>query len=386
MKKYSCFWFLLLLLACGGGEEPVRAEDDNGGSSPGDIPLPDIDLVLTITDSIGIELGDSNYVFGMPILAEFTPDGNIAVLDAQKMGILFYTPEGEYIRTVGREGSGPGEFLLPTSFSFIPDGGLVVADAMAGKVVFFDSTYEYSSDVSGFFPSPPVTVRGVEGGAFAGLQSVFEQNDDGMFLGFKLVRWEGEDFSETVEYFATLNQFDPTDIASAIQDNMFFFTSSPDGRVYRTPFSSKEFIIEGYMPDGTSFLYICDEDYQKVPKSDEEIQIEIDLVNSRLASSGMPPGAFEWEPDPYRSATYGLFIDAEDRIWVRLGYYREVVFRIYDQDGNLRLNAMLDYRGDFRDVETWQVIVNEYGILAFDPAPEDYPRIYILAVSEGLRD
>jgi len=355
MKKYSCFWFLLLLLACGGGEEPVRAEDDNGESSPGDIPLPDIDLVLTVVDSIGIELGDSNYVFGMPILAEFTPDGNIAVLDAQKMGILFYTPEGEYIRTVGREGSGPGEFLLPTSFSFIPDGGLVVADAMAGKVVFFDSTYEYSSDVSGFFPSPPVTVRGVEGGAFAGLQSVFEQNDDGMFLGFKLVRWEGEDFSETVEYFATLNQFDPTDIAS-------------------------------YMPDGTSFLYICDEDYQKVPKSDEEIQIEIDLVNSRLASSGMPPGAFEWEPDPYRSATYGLFIDAEDRIWVRLGYYREVVFRIYDQDGNLRLNAMLDYRGDFRDVETWQVIVNEYGILAFDPAPEDYPRIYILAVSEGLRD
>ena len=37
-------------------------------------------------------------------------------------------------------------------------------------------------------------------------------------------------------------------------------------------------------------------------------------------------------------------------------------------------------------LETLQVVVNQYGILAFDPAPEDYPRIYILDVAEGLRE
>ena len=386
MKKLSLLSFLLLLFACGGGEEPVPAEEDIALSAQGDIPLPDIDLVLTVVDSIGIELGDSNYVFGMPVLAEYSPDGNIAVLDGQKMGILFYTPEGEYLRTVGREGSGPGEFLMPSSFAFIPEGGLVVADAMAGKVIFFDSTYEYSNDVSGFFPSPPVSLRGVEGGAVVGLQSVFEQTDDGMFLGFKLARWEGEAFEETVEYYATLSPFDPTDIAASIQENMFFFTSTDDGRIFRTPFSSEEFVIEGYMPDGTSFLYICDEEYNRIPKSDEEIELEIEMVNTRIASAGMPPGSFEWEPDPYRPATFGLFMDAQDRIWVRLGYYREIVFRVYDLDGNFQLTAMLDYPGDFHDVETWQVVVGSQGILAFDGMPEDYARIYILDSAEGLRD
>jgi hypothetical protein len=322
----------------------------------------------------------------MPILAEYSPDGNIAVLDIQKMGILFYSPDGEYIRTVGREGSGPGEFLMPTSFTFMPDGGIAVADAMAGKVIFFDSTYAYASDVSGFFPSPPVSIRGIEGGAVVGLQSVFEQNDDGMFLGSKLVRWEGEAFEETVEYYATLNPFDPTDIASAIQDNIFFFTSTEDGRVFRTPFSSKEFVVEGYMPDGTSFLYIEDEDYRKVEKSDEEIELEIELVNQRMTAAGVPSGSFAWEPDPYRPATYGLFMDDADRLWVRLGYYREIVFRVYDLDGNLQFTAMLDYPGDFRDVETWQVVIGTQGILAFDSMPDDYPKIYILDITEGLGD
>ena len=88
------------------------------------------------------------------------------------------------------------------------------------------------------------------------------------------------------------------------------------------------------MPDGTAYLTIEDEDYERIPKSEEEIQEEIDLVNERIAMAGVPPGSFEWEPDPYRPAVFGLFMDGDGHIWARLGYYREIVFEIFDTDGN----------------------------------------------------
>jgi hypothetical protein len=257
---------------------------------------------------------------------------------------------------------------------------------MGGRISFFDSTYRYEREVSGFFPQPPAQVRGLSDGAVVGLQATFEQDDEGMWMGFKLARWEGEDFQETVVYHETLNPFDPSDIASAIQENMFFFTTTDDGRVFRSPFSSSEFVIEGYMPDGTSYLRIEDEDYERVPKSDEEIQMEIDLVNERLSMAGVPPGTLQWEPDPYRPAVFGLYMDGEEHIWARLGYYTEIVFEIFDTDGNHVAYAMLDYPGDVMDLATWQVVVDEHGILAFDASPEDYPRIYVIGESEGLRD
>jgi hypothetical protein len=384
MKKVSTALVLALIASCGGGE-PRPAD---GGSVPtgADVPLPAIDMYLVIADSIGVEMGDSNYVFGMPMLAAHAPDGEIAVFDAQKMSLLFYSPDGEFLRQVGREGSGPGEFLMPSSFAFVPGGGLVVADAMSGKLTFFDSTYTYVREVSGFFPQPPAQIRCTADGAVVGLQSVFEQDEEGMRLGFKLARWEGEDFEETVVYHETLNPFDPTDIASAIQENMFFFTTTDEGMVFRSPFSSSNFLIEGYQPDGTSCLMIEDDDYRRVPKSEEEIQTEIDLVNERLSIAGVPPGTIEWEPDPYRPAVFGLFMDAGEHLWARLGYYREVVFEVFDTDGNHVAYAMLDYPGDVDDLVTWQVIVDEQGILAFDTSPEDYPRIYMLEESERPQD
>jgi len=54
-----------------------------------------------------------------------------------------------------------------------------------------------------------------------------------------------------------------------------------------------------------------------------------------------------------------------------------------DTDGNHVAYAMVDYPGDFRDVETWQVSVDRHGFLALDAAPEDYPRVWILEEADA---
>ncbi len=367
---------LLLLFASCGNEIEVPADEQRNDTGETSDALPEIDIYLTVTDSIGVDIGDSNYVFGKPMLAFHSPGGDIAILDIQKLCILFYSPEGEYIQTVGREGSGPGEFLMPASFTFTSDGGIAVSDVMAGKVTFFDSDYEYSGQLTGFFPSAPTVIIGVDSGAIVGMLTAFDQTEEGMFLGFTLARWEGE-VEPTVEYFSTFAPFDPSDIAASSKNVMFMAAAAPDGRVFRAPLSTEDFIIEGYMPDGTSFLYIEDEDFQKVRKTDEEIQDEIDRVNESMAAYGVE-GIVEWEPDPYKTSIMSLSIDSRDRLWVRMGIYSEIVFRVYNMDGEFLFTAGVDFPGDIKSFEDWQVSIDQHGILAFDSLPEDYSRIYIL--------
>ncbi len=376
MKKSMIIILLLLLIASCGNEGEVPAYEQRNDTGNNSDALPEIDIYLAVTDSIGIDIGDSNYVFGKPVMAIHSPDANIAVLDIQKLCILFYSPEGEYIRSVGREGSGPGEFLMPASFTFTSDSGIAVSDVMAGKITFFDSNYEYSDQLIGFFPSAPIAIFGVDSGAIVGMLTAFDQTEEGMFLGFSLERWEGE-IEPTVEYYSTFEPFDPSDIAASSKDIMFMTAASPDGKVFCAPFSTDYFIIEGYMPDGTSFLHIEDEDFRKIRKTDEEIQDEIDRVNENMAAYGVE-GIVEWEPDLYKTSLVSLAIDSFDRLWVRMGIYNEIVFRVYNMDGELLFTAGVDLPGDINSFENWQIIIDQHGILAFNSMPDDYPKIYML--------
>ncbi len=376
MKKSMIIILLLLLLASCGGEKETPADEQGNDAVETSGALPEIDTYLTVTDSIGIDVGDSNYVFGKPTLAFHSPSGDIAILDIQKLCILFYSPEGEYIQTVGREGSGPGEFLMPACFTFLSDGGIAVSDVMAGKITFFDSDYEYSDQLIGFFPSAPTVIIGVDSGAIVGMLTAFDQTEEGMFLGFSLARWEGE-IEPTVEYYSTFEPFDPTDIAASSKDIIFMIAASPDGKVFCAPFSTDDFIIEGYMPDGTSFLHIEDEDFRKVRKTDEEIQDEIDRVNESMAAYGAE-GLIEWEPDLYKTSISSLSIDSFDRLWVRMGIYSEIVFRVYNMDGEFLFTAGVDFPGEIDSFENMQIIIDQHGILAFNSMPDDYPKIYML--------
>jgi len=78
-------------------------------------------------------LGDSNFVFGVIAGAEFTRNGDIAILDAQKSTVSLFTPDGELIRRIGRNGSDSGEFQISSGMTFMPEGGLVVSDVGWGR-------------------------------------------------------------------------------------------------------------------------------------------------------------------------------------------------------------------------------------------------------------
>jgi hypothetical protein len=78
---------------------------------------------------------ESDLILGVLNRVLVDEDGNAYLLDNQLSTIQVVSPEGELLRTLGREGDGPGEFRSPAEMCFLPDGTLGVLQPVPGKVV-----------------------------------------------------------------------------------------------------------------------------------------------------------------------------------------------------------------------------------------------------------
>jgi len=78
---------------------------------------------------------DEDVIFGVVNQAMVDDDNNIYLLDTQLSEVKVFSPEGELINTLGREGDGPGEFRNPGDMCFLPDGTLGVLQGFPGKVI-----------------------------------------------------------------------------------------------------------------------------------------------------------------------------------------------------------------------------------------------------------
>ena len=361
----------LALLACGGGEP----QEANGNGQPESVDGQlEVDRSIVVLDSIGVELGDSNYVFGQPQVVSWTPEGNIAVLDMQLAEVRVFDGQGSYLYRFGREGSGPGEFLMPTALAVSPDGRFVVSDAMGRKLLFFDGDGTHLRSMEGFFPTPPLMIEALDS-AIVGAHYDMQQTEEGMLSGMSLCRWE-DDIAPVVNYHSDLEPFNPETFASEMGQNMVIFTTSPDGRVYRSSVNPEQYVLVGYEPDGTEFLRV-EEQITPVPKTTEEINEEREMVRNRMIQSGAPPSMAEgYEPQPNRPSVAGMHVDDEGRLWIRLGTTDAPTFRVLDADGQELFVAAVEYSGENSN---WTFSGLQDGrMLAVDVNPEMFPKVYIL--------
>jgi len=71
------------------------------------------------------------------------PDARVVVVNAGTNELFFFGRGGEHLRTVGREGQGPGEFTWPRWADTLPDGRIVVWDGPAFRTHVFSPTGEF---------------------------------------------------------------------------------------------------------------------------------------------------------------------------------------------------------------------------------------------------
>ena len=87
--------------------------------------------------SIGVADGAEELMLGNVRAIALGPDGTIHVLEGTP-SLKQFTPAGAYIRTVGRLGSGPGEYRRPDGgLAVLSDGRIVVRDPGNGRMATF---------------------------------------------------------------------------------------------------------------------------------------------------------------------------------------------------------------------------------------------------------
>jgi hypothetical protein len=78
---------------------------------------------------------DEEILFGLVAQALVDDDNNVYLLDSQLSQVEVFTADGEHLKTLGRQGEGPGEFNAAFDMVFMPDGTLGVSQSFPGKLI-----------------------------------------------------------------------------------------------------------------------------------------------------------------------------------------------------------------------------------------------------------
>lgn len=118
--------------------------DSSSASAGADASLDgsDVPVVLVTTDvaSVGALDGAEWETFAGIGDVAFDASGNLYIFDPDNYRVVVTDREGRHLRTLGREGEGPGELHQPSAMAVGRDGAVVVADgASRAFVVYSDS-------------------------------------------------------------------------------------------------------------------------------------------------------------------------------------------------------------------------------------------------------
>ncbi|MCY4574975.1 MAG: 6-bladed beta-propeller, partial [Gemmatimonadetes bacterium] len=87
--------------------------------------------------SIGELDGPEEYLFGWIFSIAVDDDHNVYVFDYQAQHVGVFDSEGDHVRTLGRQGEGPGEFNRAEAIALLPDGRLVVRNPGNQRIEVF---------------------------------------------------------------------------------------------------------------------------------------------------------------------------------------------------------------------------------------------------------
>lgn len=132
---------LWTLLSCADGR------GDRKNDEPGPVGTAETAPLLAYVGSIelepvavlGIADGPPEYALGRITALVPVRNGRFFTCDENDTQVRLYEADGHFVRTAGRKGSGPGEYLDCTHMLRRRDGSLLVNDAHNARLVFFDA-------------------------------------------------------------------------------------------------------------------------------------------------------------------------------------------------------------------------------------------------------
>ena len=122
--------------------------------------------------------GPEEYLFGSVRAITVDDDHNFYILDEQASNVRVFDSAGTYVKTLGREGEGPGEFNVPIGIA-ISDGRVLVRDPANARVQLFHlgtwEAEEWRYGPSNVYMNSPL-YRDDQGRLYVNIATMFDEN------------------------------------------------------------------------------------------------------------------------------------------------------------------------------------------------------------------
>jgi len=305
---------------------------------------------------------DEEIFFGV-INKVLVDDANdIYLLDQQLSEIMVFSADGELIKTLGREGEGPGEFRRPADMAFMPDGTIGVVQTFPGKVIKL-----------GLDGTPAGTWQPTRDAAEGGFFAMVNLRPAGGNLVASGIDIAVDQAAGEVRRHSFLSSFDPAgkllveyvarDVTMSFQDIKFKemelmdfiwrrMDVAPDGRVV-VAIPRYGYQITVFAPDGT-VERVIERAYESWDRDEEITELWTSILET-TASTQAPPGTpieiEDREPD-----VEFLRITTDGAIWVltsRAIYAHTdegfTTYDVFDPNGHFVEQVRFMCEGDPRD-------------------------------------
>jgi hypothetical protein len=347
--------------------------------------------------SIGVLEGADEYQFGNVRAFAVDSEGRMYVYDAHVPVLRVFAPDGTWLRDIGREGEGPGEYKRPDSgLSILPDGRVAIRDPGNGRITLYTPEGEYDGfyRIAGSFNTSRPMIADTAGA----LVTFIVTN-----LGESVFDWERGHArylpDGTVDTLAMPDLGYQEAMVSAQRENSMSTSNVPFTPEQVTAYSPFGYYVVGVSADYTFDLLRPEglvrirKSYQPVPVHRAEADAERERMTDNFRES-YPGWKWNGPPIPDVKPAYGGFYSAEDeRIWVRVPMpsvryldaaqqreeeerlgrtvnpYREpVAFEVFEPTGEFmgRVETpdgfSLSPRPVFRGDTVWAIVRDEYDV------------------------
>lgn len=270
--------------------------------------------------AIGEVDGEGDYVFGRISDVLVDPRGLVHVADAQSAELRVFSSDGRFVRRLGREGEGPGEFGHISGLAVAPSG-VAALDGRLNRVTVFG----LAGDVARTFrlQRPYMILEHHAAMAFDSSGRFFDRA--------RLARGIGVDSLGVITYAADGSVADtallaviPADQVTLERDGVPYMSIprpfaprvsiafGPDGTVYLS--RGNEYRIDVFSPSGDSLRAIR-RTVEPPRVTEAERDSALVFIRETLESSGgrLPAGV---ELPERKGVITRLVVDAEENLWV----------------------------------------------------------------------
>jgi hypothetical protein len=267
---------------------------------------------------------DDDLIFGMITQVRQDDEGRLYVMDAQLSQVHVYAPDGTHLRTLFREGDGPGEIRGPRDIVLLDDGRVGAVQEMPGKLIFVDRQGDPAGELE------------IDGGGHGGFCQTFSAFTDGELLlvsGF--LQSPGSDpghmtqtsflsrcnaqGERTVDFAVTVNDIVLADFvfdeARHLAPYWWAAGVAPGGRVYVAP-DLDRYEIRVHAADGTLERVITRE-YEAWPRTRAEKEAFVAMVRAIYHGAPIEVQVAPRDDEPViLSMQRGLRVQPDGTLWV----------------------------------------------------------------------